>query len=165
MQGLKQRIVVTVFLFAAFFISTCVSVHGEPKQPLTHGDAGDEIWTLVLTGDTETNCRMVLRQSKTLKDTYFVSGKFSGRIEDQTWGAGELICKLKGRTTKSVFLVKITGSAYMMDGDAQGSHHGASGQLRGVLSRSQGFGTWRLQIRNPYGTYKPSGEWTAEKIK
>ncbi len=160
MANIKRMTTIAAFVFVFLFTCFSVSVFAEPKQPVDTGDAEEEIWELVVTGDTESKCNMVLKQSKIEKDTYFVSGKISGKIQDLRWGAGHITFKLKGKTGKSIFVAGLSGHADMDEGEAAGVYF-VYGKLKGTLSKSQGFGTW--QVEHEFGS--PSGEWTAKRIK
>ena len=160
MTNIKRITTIAAFVFVFLFTCFNASVFAEPKQPVDTGDAEEEIWELIITGDTESRCNMVLKQSKIEKDTYFVSGKFSGKIQDLQWGPGRIRCKLKGKSGKSIFVADLSGHADMDEGDAAGIHF-VSGKLKGTLSKSQGFGTWQVE----HGFGSPSGQWTAKRIR
>jgi len=162
MSRLKLKVIIAVFLLVSSFSPLYTPVYGEPKQPVNPEGDGGQIWEVTFTGDIDSKSNLVLKKSKTEEDTYFVSGKFSGKMQDERWGAGEIRCELKGRTTKSMFSVKISGYAHIQEGEAAAfSPHRVWGKFRGTLSKSQGFGTWDLQ--HQYGA--PKGEWTAKRIR
>ena len=160
MNGFMRRLVFAAFLSFFSLTFTCASVLGEVKQPDTSVNKELEVWEFTLTGEVEAKCELTLKQSKTEKDKYFVSGEFSGKINDKQWGAGRLKCALKGKTTKSVFKVKVKGHADMEEGEAAGTWF-IWGNLRGTLSKCQGFGSF--QFDHEHGS--PSGKWTAERMR
>ena len=155
-----RRMIPMAFLFIVVMSLSPATGYGQNVQLAGSGDAQEEIWELVITGETEATCNMVLKKVENEVDTYTVTGKFKGELMDAIWGAGTLRCKLKGKTKKSVFVAQISGQAYMRDGHAAGVHS-LWAKLRGSLSRSQGFGTWSVQ--HEHGS--PSGKWTAKKIR
>ncbi len=146
------------FLSLVAFSFFSASAFAGPKD---HAGAQVEVWELQISGDTEGKCDLFLKRSETEKDVYFVTGKFSGKIEDTQWGAGRLDCKLTGKTRKSDFSIDWKGFANMQDGDAADMSLPVTGKAKGSLTESEGSGTW--SCTHEWGMI--SGKWTVKKIR
>ena len=123
------------------------------KRPLHASDV--ELWEMKLTGDTVGVFKLQLKRVKTEKGFHNISGKFSGTMNDRTFGQGKMTMKLKGKIENDALRAKLSGSASVSDG-----HVSLRGTMKGTLSETQGFGTWSMT--HDWGS--PKGEWTMKRI-
>ena len=137
-----------------FFLSGCVSTQTE------QGTDG-EPWVGELTGMVEADLKMFFSRFEEEKDVYLVKGTFKGDIGRVSggYGSGTMNAKIEGKVKDGIFNIRLWGHANVSDGAAR-----IDGKMIGTLSKTQAFGTWIINARDPEDTYEFSGEWSAKRL-
>ena len=140
--------------FTLFFLSGCASTQAE------QGTDG-EPWVGELTGMVDAGLKMFFSRFEEEKDVYLVKGTFKGDIGRVSggYGSGTMNAKIEGKVKDGIFNIRMWGHANVSDGAAS-----IDGKMIGTLSKTQAFGTWIINARDPEDSYELTGEWSAEKI-
>ena len=146
--------VLFILPFTLFFLSGCA-----PTQ--TEQGTDWEPWVGELTGMVDADLKMFFSRFEEEKDVYLVKGTFEGDIGRVSggFGSGTMNAKIEGKVKDGIFNVRMWGHANVSDGAAT-----INGKMIGTLSKTQAFGTWIINARDPEDSYEFSGEWSAKKI-
>ena len=143
-----------MLVFTIGFLAGCATpsdVQGTDGEP----------WAGKLTGMIDADLTMYFSRLEEAQDIYLVKGTFSGDIDDVSggYGGGTMRGDITGKVRDGIFNVRIRGHAHVRAGSAA-----IEGKLLGTLSKTQAFGTWKIDARDSENTYRFSGEWNAGKI-
>ena len=140
--------------FSLFFLSGCASTQDEQGTDW-------EPWVGKLTGMVDADLKMFFSRFEEEKEVYLVKGTFEGDIGRVSggFGSGTMNAKIEGKVKDGIFNIRMWGHANVSDGAAS-----IDGKMIGTLSKTQAFGTWIINARDPEDSYELTGEWSAEKI-
>ena len=149
-----KLVMLFILPFALFFLSGCPStraVQGTDWEP----------WVGEFTGMIDADLKMFFSRIEKEKDVYLVKGSFEGEIGEISggYGSGTMNAKIEGKVKDGIFNLRLWGHANVSDGAAS-----IDGKMIGTLSKTQAFGTWIINARDPEDSYEFTGEWSAEKI-
>jgi hypothetical protein len=149
-----KLVILCMLPFSLFFLSGCASTQDEQGTDW-------EPWVGKLTGMVDADLKMFFSRFEEEKEVYLVKGTFEGDIGRVSggFGSGTMNAKIEGKVKDGIFNVRMWGHANVSDGAAT-----INGKMIGTLSKTQAFGTWIINARDPDDSYEFSGEWSAKKI-
>jgi hypothetical protein len=149
-----KLVILCMLPFSLFFLSGCASTQDEQGTDW-------EPWVGKLTGMVDADLKMFFSRFEEEKEVYLVKGTFEGDIGRVSggFGSGTMNAKIEGKVKDGIFNVRMWGHANVSDGAAT-----INGKMIGTLSKTQAFGTWIINARDPEDSYEFSGEWSAKKI-
>lgn len=143
----------------AFLLITLIvtlSILGCASTQLVPG-ADTEKWIGKISGMAEGDLEFFIKQTQGQGDFYSFTGPFVMNLKTTAggYGSGTVTGHIKGKVNNGIMKARIFGHAQVEDGSSQ-----ISGKMIGTISKTQAFGTWRMEHRE--GSH--SGKWTAEKV-
>ena len=145
-----RRVFLLFTLIVVLTILGCASTQLVP-------DADTDKWIGKISGMAEGDLELFIKQTQDQGGFYPVKGPFVMNLSRTAGGYGNVTVRgrMKGKVKKGIMEAKIFGDAQVED-----TFYRISGEMRGTISKTQAFGTWK--IRHIEGTH--SGKWTAEKV-
>lgn len=135
-----------------FVLSVCFAcAHSDEINKM---NADVEVWDLQLRGQTQGKLQMLLKRTEIDTGKFSIVGKISGAITDHKAGSGEASFTVKGKIVNDVLMLSLMGFSEMTQGSSN-----LNGSMKGVLSESEGSGSWR--VMNALGT--SAGEFSMKK--
>ena len=149
-----KLVILFILPFTLFFLSGCASTQDEQGTDW-------EPWVGKLTGMVDADLKMFFSRFEEEKEVYLIKGTFEGDIARVSggYGSGTMNAKIEGKVKDGIFNIRMWGHANVSDGAAS-----IVGKMIGTLSKTQAFGTWIINARDPEDSYELTGEWSAEKI-
>lgn len=146
---------VAVVLIPLIFLlpSSCATTPAEQA-------ADWEPWAGELTGMVDADLKLFFARVAEAENVHMVKGSFEGDIGRVAggYGSGTMKGVIKGKVKDGIFNVRMRGRATVTEGSAA-----VTGKLVGTLSKTQAFGTWKIEAQDSEDTYHFSGEWSAQK--